>query len=141
MYLIDTNVVSELRKVADGRANPAVTAWFGTAHDSDLYLSVISIMEIELGIARLDRRDPLQAAMLRRWLRQHVEPAFADGILPISAEIASRCALLHVPDPRPERDAWIAATALVHDLTIVTRNVADFANTGATIINPWDHLS
>ncbi|MEH3158283.1 MAG: type II toxin-antitoxin system VapC family toxin [Sphingomonas taxi] len=139
MYLVDTNVISELRKVADGRADPAVTQWFATVEDSRLHASVVSIMEIELGIARLDRRDPVQAAMLRRWLRDHVEPAFADGLLPITRAIAARCALLHVPDPRAERDAWIAATALVHDLVVVTRNVANFANTGVTIINPWDH--
>lgn len=79
--------------------------------------------------------------MLRRWLRDHVRPAFADRILPITSEIASRCALLHVPDPRPQQDAWLAATALTHGLGIVTRNVADFTGTSATIINPWNHVA
>lgn len=139
MFLVDTNVVSELRKVSDGRADPAVVAWFSDVDESGLFLSVVTLMELELGIARLDRRDHAQAAMLRRWLRDHVRPAFGDRILPITSDIAARCALLHVPDPRPQQDAWLAATALTHGFAIVTRNVADFANTGVTVINPWEH--
>jgi len=141
MFLLDTNVVSELRKVPDGRTDPAVVAWFSAADENRLFLSVVTLMELEMGIARLDRRDHAQADMLRRWLRDHVRPAFADRILPITSEIASRCALLNVPDPRPQQDAWLAATALTHGLGIVTRNVADFAGTTATIINPWDPVA
>lgn len=139
MFLIDTNVVSELRKVPDGRADPAVVAWFSAVDQHRLFLSVVTLMELELGVARLDRRDHPQAAMFRRWLTDNVRPAFADRILPITSEIASRCALLHVPDPRPQQDAWLAASALTHGLGIVTRNAADFATTGVAIINPWDH--
>lgn len=137
MYLLDTNVVSELRKIGRGQGDPNVTHWFENVHERNLYLSVITIMELELGIARLDRHDPTQASLLRRWLREKIEPVFCDGILAIDAETAARCALLHVPNPRPERDAWIAATALTHNLTIVTRNVPDFTGTGAAIVNPW----
>ncbi|MBB3348833.1 type II toxin-antitoxin system VapC family toxin [Sphingomonas sp. BK069] len=139
MFLIDTNVVSELRKLSDGRADRAVVAWFAAVEEGSLHLSVVTLMELELGIARLDRRDPVQADMLRRWLQHHVRPAFAERVLPITSEIASRCALLRDPDPRPQQDAWLAATALVHGLGIVTRNVADFANTGVAISNPWEH--
>jgi len=141
MYLLDTNVISELRKLGDGRCDPNVERWIAGPADDELHLSVMSIMEIELGILRLERRDRKQAGMLRTWMQDHVEPAFADGILPMTIDIASRCARLHVPDPRSERDAWIAATALVHDLIVVTRNVADFAETGVSLLNPWDDQS
>jgi toxin FitB len=137
MYLLDTNVLSELRKRRSGRISPDVEAWAEQVAPADLHLSVITIMEVELGIARCERRDARQAATLRLWLRDRVLPAFAGRILPIDSAIALRCARLHVPDPRSERDAWIAATGLVHDLTIVTRNTADFAATGAPLLNPW----
>lgn len=137
MYLLDTNVLSELRKRRSGKINPAVEAWAGSVDQADLYLSVITVMEVELGIALLERRDPRQAGVLRLWLLEKVMPAFARRILSADTVIALRCARLHVPETRSERDAWIAATGLVHDLTIVTRNVADFAGTGVTIIDPW----
>lgn len=137
MYLLDTNVLSELRKRRTGRISPAVERWANQVDPDSLYLSVITVMEVELGIAQLDRRDPRQAGALRLWLHDRVLPAFAGRILPIDAVIALRCAHLHIPDPRSERDAWIAATGLVHDMTIVTRNGADFAATGATLFDPW----
>jgi predicted nucleic acid-binding protein len=137
MYLLDTNTLSELRKRRSGKIRAAVEAWAGSVDQADMYLSVITIMEIELGIALLERRDPRQAGMLRLWLHDKVMPAFAGRILSIDATIALRCARLHVPDTKSERDAWIAATGLVHDLTIVTRNVADFAGTGVTLLDPW----
>jgi predicted nucleic acid-binding protein len=137
MYLLDTNTLSELRKRRSGKISAAVEAWAGSVDQADMYLSVITIMEIELGIALLERRDPRQAGMLRLWLHDKVMPAFAGRILSIDATIALRCARLHVPDTKSERDAWIAATGLVHDLTIVTRNVADFAGTGVTLLDPW----
>lgn len=137
MYLLDTNVLSELRKRSSGRIDPQVERWATKVDPSSLHVSVITVMELELGIAQLDRRDPRQAAALRLWLHDRVLPAFAGRILPINAAIALRCAHLHVPDPRSERDAWIAATGLAHNLTIVTRNSADFAATGATLLNPW----
>jgi len=137
MYLLDTNVLSELRKRRGGRMDPAVEAWAAKADPASLHLSVVTIMEVELGIALLDRRDPTQAATLRLWLRERVLPAFAGRILPIDTAVALRCASLHVPDPQSERDAWIAATGLVHGLTIVTRNTADFTATGVPLLDPW----
>lgn len=137
MYLLDTNVLSELRKRRSGRIDPAVEAWANKVDPASLYLSVITIMEVELGIAQLHRRDVAQAATLRRWLHEKVLPAFAGRLLPIDTSIAVRCAHLHVPDPKSERDAWIAATGLVHGLTIVTRNTDDFAATGVRLLDPW----
>jgi len=137
MYLLDTNVLSELRKRRSGKINTAVEAWANSVDQADLFLSVITVMEVELGIALLERRDPHQASVLRLWLHDKVMPAFSGRILPIDAAIALRCARLHVPDTKSERDAWIAATGLVHGLVVVTRNVADFAGTGATLVDPW----
>jgi predicted nucleic acid-binding protein len=137
MYLLDTNTLSELRKRRSGKIDAAVEAWASSVDQSNLHLSVITIMEIELGIALLERRDPRQAGMLRLWLHDKVMPAFAGRILSLDTTVALRCARLHVPDTKSERDAWIAATGLVHDLTIVTRNVADFAGTGVTLLDPW----
>lgn len=139
MYLLDTNALSELRKRRSGKMSPAVEAWAGSVDQADMYLSVITIMEIELGIALLERRDARQAGVLRLWLHDKVMPAFAGRILPVDTTIALRCARLHVPDTKSERDAWIAATGLVHDLTIVTRNVVDFAGTEVTLLDPWTY--
>ena len=137
MYLLDTNALSELRKRRSGKISAAVEAWAGSVDQADMFLSVITIMEIELGIALLERRDTRQAGVLRLWLHDKVMPAFAGRILPVDTTIALRCARLHVPDTKSERDAWIAATGLVHDLTIVTRNVVDFAGTEVTLLDPW----
>lgn len=137
MYLLDTNVVSELRKAARRRADPRVMAWAAGIRPDLLYFSVIGILELELGILLRERRDQAQGAVLRRWLEHHVVPAFAGRILPIDLAVARRCAHLHCPDPRAERDALIAATALEHGLTVVTRNVGDFAGTGVGLLNPW----
>ena len=95
-------------------------------------------MEIELGALLIGRRDPAQGAVLRGWLEDRLLPTFASRILPVDTIIARRCARLHVPDPQPERDAMIAATALVHGMTVVTRNVADFKPSGVPVLNPWD---
>lgn len=137
MFLLDTNVVSELRKARAGRADKNVAAWAAGKPASVMFVSVITIQELELGVLLAERRDAVQGAVLRRWLDGHVLPAFAERILPIDTVVARRGALLHVPDPRPVRDALIAATGLVHGMTVVTRNVADFAPTGAKIIDPW----
>jgi toxin FitB len=137
MYLLDTDVVSELRKVRSGKADQNVAQWSATAPVGALYLSVISILELEIGILRLERRDLPQGLVLRAWLDKHVLPAFDGRVLPIDAAVARRCALLHVPNPRAYRDSFIAATALVHGMTLITRNVADFAATGVALLNPW----
>ena len=138
MFLLDTNVVSELRKVRFGKADLSVAAWTQNVDAADLFLSAITIMELELGVLSIERKDAAQGAMLRAWLEQHVLPEFSGRTLPVDTAVAQRCARLHVPDRRGERDALIAATALVHGMTMVTRNVADFKPTGVAIINPWE---
>lgn len=137
MYLLDTNVVSELRKLLSGKANPGVVAWSRTVPTSSLLLCAATVLELELGVLLMERRDRTQGAMLRTWLDGQVMPAFAGRVLAIDTAVALRCAGLHVPNRRPDRDALIAATALVHGLTLVTRNVTDFAGTGVTLCNPW----
>lgn len=136
MFVLDTNVVSELRKVRSGKADANVTAWAESVDAADLFVSAITIMELELGVLSIERKDAA-GAMLRSWLEQHVLPEFSGRTLPIDTAVAQRCARFHVPDKRGERDAIIAATALVHGMTVVTRNVADFQSTGAIILNPW----
>ncbi|RQS60471.1 type II toxin-antitoxin system VapC family toxin [Burkholderia sp. Bp8963] len=138
MFVLDTNVVSELRKVRAGKADPNVAAWSATVDAPALFVSAITIMELETGVLQIERRDPAQGALLRAWLDGHVLPEFTGRVLPIDTAVVLRCARLHVPDRRSERDALIAATALVHGMTVVTRNVADFVETGVTILNPWD---
>nr|WP_321466966.1 type II toxin-antitoxin system VapC family toxin [uncultured Desulfobulbus sp.] len=138
MYVLDTNVVSELRKVRAGKADPNVAAWAERVDAADLFVSVITIMELELGVLPIERKDAAQGALLRAWLEKHVLPEFSERTLPVDTAVAQRCARLHVPDKCSERAALIAATALVHGMTIVTRNVADFQPTGVTIINPWE---
>ncbi len=137
MFLLDTNVISELRKAGDGRADPRVTAWLSRADGANFYLSAVTLMELELGVLLIARRDQQQGERLRAWLDTHVLPEFAERTLPVDATVARRCARLHVPDPRPARDAFIAATALVHGMTVVTRHVADFTATGVALVNPW----
>lgn len=140
MYLLDTNMVSELRKGKTGKANPNVIQWAASVPATRLFLSVITVLELETGILLIERRDPAQATLLRAWLEDYVLPAFAGRILVVDTAVARRCAKLHVPDPRADRDALIAATALVHSMIVVTRNVADFEPTGVSLLNPWNHL-
>lgn len=135
MFLLDTNVVCELRK--NHKAHPSVLRWARPIPSSSLYLSAITVLELETGILRLERHDSAQSSLLRTWLDYHVLPAFAGRILPVDAAVAVKCARMHVPDPRSEYDAMIAATALVHGMTVVTRNTADFTGSGVMLINPW----
>jgi toxin FitB len=137
MYILDTNVVSELRKAHAGTANPGVASWAAGVPPAAFYLSVVTVLELELGVLLIERLDLAQASHLRAWLDNRVLPAFADRILPIDESVARRCASLHVPNPRPERDALIAATALTHGMTVVTRNLNDFDLLGLSVLNPW----
>ncbi len=137
MFILDTNVVSELRKVRSGKANANVSHWADTVEAVALYISSITVLELERGVLLVERRDAKQGEVLRTWLDNHVMPEFADRILPVDAAVARRCARLHVPNPQTERDALIAATALVHGMTVVTRNVDDFKTTGVGVLNPW----
>jgi predicted nucleic acid-binding protein len=141
MYLLDTNVISELRKVGDGKADAAVVAWVSGVDAGEMFISALTLMELEIGILRLERRDAAQGTRLRAWLENQVCPEFEQRTLSIDGAIARRCARLHVPDPKSERDALIAATALEHGLTVVTRNIADFAATGVSLINPWHDVA
>jgi len=134
MFLLDTNVVSELRKP---RGDKQVIEWANSIAPANLYLSAITVLELEIGILRVERRDPAQGAQLRSWLERHVKPAFSGRILPVDSSVATRCAQLHVPDRSNECDALIAATAIVHGLTVVTRNVVDFQPSGVSVLNPW----
>jgi len=140
MFLLDTNVVSELRKIRLGKSDPHVAAWADSVDAGNLHISVVTVLELEIGILRIERQDYKQGAMLREWLDRFVLPAFQGRIFPVDTAVAQRCARLHVPDPHAERDAMIAATALVHGMTVVTRNIADFRATGAPLLNPWAAL-
>jgi hypothetical protein len=134
MYLLDTSVISELRKP---HADKNVQAWAHSVPAPSLYVSAITVLELETGVLRFERKDPVQGSHLRAWLDNHVMPAFAGRILSVDRAVALRYARLHVPDRSNECDALIAATALVHGLTVVTRNVTDFQSSGVALLNPW----
>lgn len=133
-WLLDTNVVSELR-----RRHPArrVEVWAESQNPFDTYLSAMTIFELEVGARRKERTDPTMGAALRRWVDHLVNEEFAGRILAVDAQVARVAAQMHVPDPRPERDALIAATALHHNLTVVTRNVRDFTALNVRTVDPW----
>ena len=137
MYLLDTNVISEIRKIRFGSANKNVAKWADDVDARELYLSVITVEELEIGVLLLERRDPKQGSVLRAWLDQQVLPAFEGRILEIDMAIVLRSAYLHVPNPKLLRAGLIAATALVHSMTVVTRNVDDFKMAGVKIFDPW----
>lgn len=138
MWLLDTNVVSELRKVRSGKADPCVAAWADNVAAAALFISVITLHELELGVLLAERRDPAQGTIIRTWLDVRVQLAFAGRILAVDAAVALRAAQLHVPDPRPVRDAIIAATAQVHGMAVVTGDTEDFAPMGVSLLNPWN---
>lgn len=137
MYVLDTNVVSELRKANSGKADANVITWANSVPATSLFLSAISVLELEMGILLIERRDMAQGKLLRQWFEHQVLPAFEGRILVVDTAVARQCASLHVPDPRSDRDALIAATAQVHGMTVVTRNVDDFKPTGVAILNPF----
>jgi len=138
MYLLDTNVVSELRKVRSGRADKNVENWSFQVDPQLLYVSSIVIHEIELGILLAERSDNSKGKVLRKWMSEHVLPTFDGRILPVDKEVVLVSAKYHVPDPKPYRDTLIAASAVVHDMTVVTRNVGDFNLDGLKVFNPWE---
>ena len=139
MFVLDTNVVSELRKAAAGKANPGVADWAQSVPTPLMFMSVISLHELEHGVLLAERRDPNQGKILRGWLDSSVAAAFEDRLLPVTTEIAREAASLHVPNPAPFRDALIAATALCHDMTVITRNTGDFERfTNLNVTNPWN---
>ena len=137
MLLLDTNVISELRKVKNGKADPQFTRWAAQLQLNQLYISAITVMELELGILQIERRDVRQGQILRQWFEHQILPSFESRMLSVDRKVALTCARLHVPDPRAERDALIAATAITHGMTVVTRNIADFKATGVGLFNPW----
>ena len=137
MFVLDTNVISELRQGKRGQS-PAVRAWAASQPVGRLFLSAITMLELEKGVQALERRRPPEGSALRAWL-VGLRAEFAGRILPFTENTAPICAALHVPDTRAERDAMIAATALEHGFAVVTRNVPDFTNTGARLIDPWSH--
>ena len=137
MQLLDTNVVSELRKIGSRRIDAGVANWAKSADAGGFFISVVTLMELESGVRLVERRDAKQGAMLRGWLDGKVLPGFSGRIVPVDEAVALRCAALHVPEPRLERDALIAATALVHGMTLVTPNVVHFEPMGVPMFNPW----
>ena len=134
-FLLDTNVVSELRRGA--KCDARVAAWQAAHSPSVCHLSVISLMEIRLGIELVRRRDPKHGEILQSWYDTKVRSAFSKRTLPVTPEIAEKCAELHAERTRPFRDSLILATALSHNLTVVTRNTKDFSDSAARILNPW----
>lgn len=136
MYLLDTNVILEMRKA--GQADTQVRLWSQSSPTELKFISVMTLYELELGVLRMERRDPIQGARLRLWLSQQVFPTFNDRLLLIDREVAQLAASFQVPDPRSDRDSYIAATALVHNMAVVTRNVRDFEGMGVRIVNPWE---
>lgn len=135
MYLLDSNIISEIRRL--DRANAGVQAWLNATDSAEIYTSAVTMMELERGVLAMERKDKAQGAILRVWLEQTIKPAFAARILPIDERTAAICARLHVPNRAPENDAWIAALAIQYRLTLVTRNERDFERTGAKLLNPF----
>ena len=139
MYLLDTNVVSELRKAGTGKANAAVVRWAAGMAALQLFISVVTVLELQQGILSVERRDARHGESLRRWLESQVLPSFEGRILPIDLAVARACAALRVPKPRAVRDTLIAAAAQAHRLTVATRNTTDFELLGVALCNPWRH--
>jgi toxin FitB len=138
MYLLDTNVISESRKLGTPRVDPRAARWLAEVDAETSFISAMTIFELERGVRQMERRDTKQGFALRRWLNDQIMTTYEHRTLPLSRAVALICADLHIPDPKSERDAWIAATSIDAGLILVTRNVADFDNMGVTLINPFD---
>ncbi len=136
MFLLDTDVVSELRRPQ--KAQPRVVAWAQALAPEDMFISSVSILELEVGALLLARRDPAQGRIIRQWIENRVLPAFAGRVIAVDTAVALRCAALHVPNPKPYRDSLIAASALVHGLTVATRNSLGFESMPVDVVNPWN---
>lgn len=141
MYLLDTNVVSEIRKVKKNKADKNVVAWLSSVPKESFYTNAVVLMEIERGTLQIERKDPKQAAMLKDWYQTAVKSMFYERVLPIDEATASICATLHLPDLAPENDAWIASSAIQYDLTLITRNTKDFDHSNLRVFNPFNEPS
>jgi toxin FitB len=137
VYLLDTNVISESRKLGTTRVDPRAALWLGQIDADTSYISAMTMFELERGVRQMEHRDASQGLALRRWLEDQVMATYEKRTLPLSREVALICAALHIPDPKSERDAWIAATAIDAGLTLATRNVRDFANMGVELVDPF----
>lgn len=138
MFLLETHVVSELRKVSSGKAHPNVIAWNETVDPAETFISTVVLHELEIGVRSVERSDAMAGKVLRHWLKEVVIPAFSGRILPLDEAAAIKAAEWHVLDPKPINDAYIAATAFVRRLTLVSRNTKDFSEMGVPVINPWE---
>jgi predicted nucleic acid-binding protein len=138
MFLLDTNIISESRKLGTPRIDPRAASWLAQIDVETSFVSAMTIFELERGVQRIERRDAAQGAVLRRWLDDQIMTTYEYRTLPLSREVALICASLHIPDPKSERDAWIAATAIDAELIVVSRNVGDFATMGVRLINPFE---
>lgn len=138
MYLLDTNIISEIRKLAKNKCDKNVADWVRSTSKDLMFTNAVVMMELERGVMSIERKDTTQGKLLRHWFEMDVKPAFHGKILKIDEQTAQICAKLHIPDHSPENDAWIAASAIQHNLVLVTRNTADFARTGVKLFNPFE---
>lgn len=137
MFLLDTNVISELRKIKIGKANKGLEIWSKNHNKKIMFLSVISLLELEIGALSLERKDPKQGTVIRMWIDEIIKPKFKDRIIPVSTKTVLICSKMHIPNRKSITDSLIAATAIEHNLTVITRNEKDFEETGAKIFNPF----
>lgn len=137
MFLLDTNIISESRKLGTDRIDPGVARWLAEVDVETSYLSAMTIYELERGVRQRELRDTKQGAVLRRWLDDQILPLYAPRTIPLTGDVALICAGLHIPDPKSERDAWIAATAISAGLTLVSRNLRDFTAMNVKLLNPF----